>query len=137
MGGLSEQDFCAGLMAALNDKQVADKLNAVLNRDVLTEIQQLRNVIIKKDEKIVDLDKRVMSLEKQVDDLEQYSRRNSVRISGLPEYPNSDPADVTLYLLNKTMGITPPLQYADLDRVHRVGKPRSTGARGMLVKFAT
>lgn len=137
MGGLSEQDFCTGLLAALSNVQIVEKLCAVLNRDLITEIQHLRSVIIKKEEKITDLDKRVVSLEKQVDDLEQYSRRNSVRISGLPEYPNTDPSDVTLYLLNKTMGITPPVQYTDLDRVHRVGKPRSTGPRGMLVKFAT
>ena len=49
------------------------------------EVAELRSIIIAKDKQISDLTKQVEALEDKTEELEQYSRRNSLRISGIPE----------------------------------------------------
>ncbi|ELT99035.1 hypothetical protein CAPTEDRAFT_212468 [Capitella teleta] len=74
-----------------------------------------------------------------MDDHEQYSRRNSLRLSGVAELPYEDPADVVLATLNTRMKLDPPLVTSELDRTHRVG-PKAKGGgkhRSLLIKFAT
>ena len=54
----------------------------------VTLTKSLQDTITKKDAQIEDLQVRVVSLEERCDDLEQYSRRNTVRIRGLAESAN-------------------------------------------------
>ena len=42
------------------------------------------NIIAKKDAKIRELKVRVTALEEKTDDIEQYSKRNTIRIRGIP-----------------------------------------------------
>uniref|UniRef100_X1ZPB3 Uncharacterized protein n=2 Tax=Capitella teleta TaxID=283909 RepID=X1ZPB3_CAPTE len=56
--------------------------------DFKTKISDLTEVIKQKDERISFLEHRVASLESAMDDHEQYSRRNSLRLSGVAELPN-------------------------------------------------
>ena len=42
------------------------------------------NIIAKKDAEIRELKVRVTALEEKTDDLEQYSKRNTIRIRGIP-----------------------------------------------------
>ena len=91
-----------------------------------------------KDQRIEMLEKRVLTLEQAVDDAEQYSRRTSLRVTGLAEKSGEDPCQVAMTFFNEVMEINPPLESRDLDRVHRVGprsEPKSSN-RKLLVKFA-
>ena len=102
-----------------------------------TEIDQL-----KKDKK--DLNDKVSNLEKNSDALEQYSRRNSLRISGITEKEGENTDEIMLKLaseLNVSIGSS------DIDRSHRVGRVENTRRDGsskpkrqhrdIIVKFAT
>ena len=66
--------------------------------------------------------------ENELEDLKQYSHRNSIRILGLPEMPseNTDQLELAIDLVTKSLGIN--LSPANIDRSHRVGKPRSSSA---------
>ena len=57
------------------------------------------------------------------DALEQYTRRNSLRISGLKELQNENPLQVILTLWNSRLRVKPEVTISDIDRVHRIGKP--------------
>ena len=99
--------------------------NKIVVKDSVTEaiqslkdnIQELRNNIsdiqtenelLKKENK--DLESRMVAVEQENDGLEQYSRRNSLRISGYPEDKDEHTDQVVDIASN------------DIDRSHRVGK---------------
>ena len=98
----------------------------------------LRAVVEEKDAVIQQLQTQVSELDQKLDDLEQYTRRNSLRVSGIPESAEEDCEALTLATLNESLSLEPPLSLADIDRLHRVGRPRTDGKpRQVLVKFAT
>ena len=85
---------------------------------------------------------RISKVESDNDSLELYTRRNSVRISGIPEELSENTADKVIKLADKLDFI---LTSADIDRSHRVGKPDNRGHtaassrtsyRNIIVKFA-
>ena len=128
---------------------LADEINRQLLRDIIVapltdEIQALKTTIDEKDDEITGLREQLAVMKDQLaeveqknDDLEQYTRRNSLRISGLPEEPNENCYGKALSLANSTLKLDPPLSLSDIDRTHRVGRPRPGQSRGLLVKFAT
>lgn len=92
-----------------------------------------------------DLEKRVTQIEHDNDALEQYSRRNSIRISGVPEVASEDTDDVIIQIAQE-LDVT--INRSDIDRSHRVGKIDDRGRssrtnsskrrhRDILVKFST
>ena len=64
---------------------MAKKLKELLVDELRHEVAELRTIIMAKDKQILDLTTKVQDLEDKADDVEQYSRRNSLRISGIPE----------------------------------------------------
>ena len=78
---------------------------------------------------IAELQSRVITLEEKQDYYEQYSRRNILRISGLPEKLSNDHA--VLRLCHDILDV--PISETDIDRSHRIGhKPEkpATNATG-------
>ena len=55
----------------------------------------------------------------QLTALEQFSRRNALRISGITEREGEDVLELTLNLVSSSL--LPPLTMEDVDRVHRFG----------------
>lgn len=72
------------------------------------------------------------SLRVKVDDLEQYSRRNAIRISGISESEEEN-TDELVKQVTREMGIE--LANSDIDRSHRTGKPITGRNRQILVRF--
>lgn len=88
---------------------------------------------------------RLAQVESDNDALEQYTRRNSVRISGVPEEGGEDTDEIVLKIAGELDVLLSP---SDIDRSHRVGKLEDSaraGARSkakirhrdIIVKFAT
>ena len=117
-------------------KQFTDKVIQTLK----DEISALRVDLAKKDTIIDNLQKenqsiqaRVNKIESRNDDLEQYSRRNSVRVSGIPE---NDEENTDNIILNISDAIGANLNERDICRSHRVGD-KSKGPRSIIVKFVS
>ena len=61
------------------------------------------------------------------DALEQYGRRNILRVSGIPKSENEYTDHIILHLASD-MGV--PMSSSDINRSHRIGKPEDKGLTG-------
>ena len=86
----------------------------------------------------------ITKLKRDMNDAEQYSRRNCLRLYGIPENSTEDTDQVMLDLAAEKLKIK--LQRHEIDRSHRVGALRSTSRSGtetrpsprpIIVKFTT
>ncbi len=71
-------------------------------------------------------------LEENLDDLEQYSRRNCLLLHGVKETKSEDTTTEAINSINMHLGID--LQVKDIDRSHRLGKPKPPGTLGQRSK---
>ena len=81
----------------------------------------------------MELNVQLAKLEASVDNNEQYSRKNSLRISGLKESPNEILIQTVANMAN---GLSTDVTIEDINRVHRVGT-NTTMPRAIIIKFAT
>ena len=96
---------------------------------------QFEQEIKKRDKKINELEDKINKLEYMVDRQEQYTRRNSIRISGIQEEENSSDTDTVKKLIKDKLQVT--LLDWELIGCHRVGRPSTNKTRPILVKLAT
>ena len=80
------------------------------------------------------------ALTQKLDELEQYSRRNCLLIHGIKETSDEKTDILSLNIMNQKLKLNNPIQPSDLDRTHRLGKPKQTGSdttrpRPIIVKF--
>ncbi len=135
--GMDEEDFVKALIKALTSEKVQRCLKQSICGEILKELHDLTEIVKKKEQKINELTDKVLILEDKCDDLEQYSRRNSLRVSGVEEQPFEDVTKVTLGLIRQDLG-KKEFPISAIDRIHRVGRKRENGTpRPILVKFAT
>ena len=135
-------EFAQLFLHALNNKDIAVKLREAMGVSKMLagleqEVRMLRTELAKKDARIDSLAEQVEELKTGQDDLEQYSRRNSVRLSGIVEKRDEDVVESVLSTFNTLMNIWPPIHVSEIDRIHRIGKPDDHRRRPILVKFAT
>ena len=130
-------NFASELKSFLLDEENKKLLQAVICVPLMDEIKELKELLSQKDDTITKLSDQISALEQKNDDLEQYTRRNSLRISGIKENPKEDCYQVVLDLANSTLELDPPLTLTDIDRTHRSGTPQADRVRPILVKFAT
>ena len=95
------------------------------------------NIIAKKDAEIRELKVRVTALEEKTDDLEQYSRRNTVRIRGIPEALNEDTDGLVKDVAARKLDVQ--LTKHDFVRSHRVGRKseEKDTPRDVIVRFTS
>ena len=135
---ISPEDFEDALMVALASDKVMKKIKNIAEvKELEQKIERLKEDLRLKDNKILVLENKIKTLEddtvpkliddvdsllESTDDLEQYSRRNSLRISGLKQMQYEDPVQVALAFCNFRLGLKPALTVHDIDRAHRVGR---------------
>ena len=120
------QGIVTGVLKGLNDRIDGLETNIIALQTKNQKLEKENN----------SLKSRVASLEKIADQSEQYSRRNSLRISGLRENTGENTDDI---VTNMATAIGCDLQLDEIDRTHRVGKPDPTRTRHreILVKFVS
>ncbi|KAK6191173.1 hypothetical protein SNE40_002911 [Patella caerulea] len=126
------------VLACLQDDRVAFKLANLLAQVVIPQFEEKLGFLKKK---ITDLktemqtkDTEIQELKDKNDELEQYGRREGIRISGITERPDED-TDKIVIEVGKLIGITITLN--DINRSHRVGNPQveSTRPRQIICRF--
>lgn len=123
-------DFKAGLIAALKDDEVAELLKERVFGPIVREA--VAALCAKKDEEINALKEEVSKLSEQVNDLEQYSRRQCLNFSGIPEQQNEN-TDKLVMEVAKAAGVT--VKPDDIDVSHRIGRPKTGKPRTIIVRF--
>ncbi|XP_071511909.1 uncharacterized protein [Diadema antillarum] len=140
-----------------------DLLKSALVDAVTKELQTLRDQLEQTESRVMDLENEIKtkatiissmqkeqernkdeitSLQRTLNDAEQYSRRNCLRLYGIPESDHEDTDEVMLDLASKELNVK--LKPEDIDRSHRIGAPRpvkrgekTKPPRPIIVKFAT
>ena len=118
------------LREALRDPEIHQMLASVFQQSLKEEISSLRQTIREKDDIINDLTNRL-------DALEQYTRRNSVRITGIPETSGQEKEDTDTVVMKVGEALGLEIKPEMIDRSHRIGKPGMQPCRPIIVKFAS
>ena len=124
-------------MAQIIQESFKSQVSDLVSSIVQGVLQGLQTKVATLENENADLKNRVATLETALDNAEQYSRRNCLKISGVPETTELGTDD---YVCNLARAMDVELSIDDIDRSHRLGKPR-TGAdqqakpRDIIVKF--
>ena len=104
------------------------------------EIHELKCAEKKLTEKNKNLEKQTIQLQVELEtrsdvleDLQQYSRRNCLLVSGVPERGRSEKTDELIKSVAAKAGVE--VQDQDIDRSHRLGAPKPGRPRPIIVKF--
>ena len=163
--GIDAKEFVKAFLIALKDEDVIEKLDESLcgpirfelnklsdasttlnqemnssrelNSQLQKEVAPLREIEQKKDDKIKELETKIITLEQKCDKQEQYSRRNSLRITGIKEDEHENVTDKVMDLINDKLQLSGGISIDHVDRAHRTGKKESGQSRAILIKFAT
>ncbi|ELU16487.1 hypothetical protein CAPTEDRAFT_217787 [Capitella teleta] len=135
-------DMVKKSLVELVSQALTDPVSDRVTESLRNEVVMLRAELRELDQRIYQLEEKLQSAESDTDSLEQYTRRNSLRIAGIREETGEDPTEKVMELVNSTLKLNPPLDITEVDRIHRVGKPASAtnqrnNPRAILVKLAT
>ena len=119
-------------------------MDILLDTDVLAVLKEklidpaidraVKKAIEAKDQEIMFLKEELKAAQQKVNDLEQYSRRNCLIVSGLPETSGEDVSRLVKQL-GEAAGVE--INTIDIDAAHRLGKPSNHKPRNIIVKFTT
>ena len=124
-------DFAALIVDALSNPVVIEKLQSLilesdhLRKVITAPLQEQMNILLdklaSKDKLVHTMQQEISSLKLEVDALEQYGRRQNLRLTGVTELPGEDTHQTALAVVNDVMKISPPLSEVEVDRIHRLG----------------
>ena len=119
---LKENDLktIADILRNTFEPQITAMISSIV-KGVLDGLTSHVKVVEKENE---SLKTRVAFLEAKSDAAEQYSRRNCLRIAGVPENATEN---TDTYVVKLERAIEADVNIDDIERSHRVGKPRSFG----------
>lgn len=111
-------------------KETIDGQNELIQK-LKTEVKELseENTAIRK--KIKSLKS---STDRRIDELEQYGRRNNLRIRGIEETTGEN---VNKIIMDTAKKIGARIDESCIDRAHRVGRPGNDKPRPIIVKFTS
>ncbi|KAF0295879.1 hypothetical protein FJT64_006593 [Amphibalanus amphitrite] len=128
-------DLKAGLLAMLGDAEIRATLRELFGlEEKEKEIRELKEEVAAS--KLV-----ISQQEERLADLEQYSRRNCLNFTGVPESRDENTVQLAIDLAKMA---NVKLERADIDRAHRVGRPREAAPnqpapspRTLVVKYVS
>ena len=96
-----------------------DKQDGVI-LDMQCKVERLETGLQNLQKKHQNQEEKVKKLESTLNDQEQYSRRNCVRIFGVPEKERENTSKIVCEIANSHLDVS--LKMEDIDRSHRVGR---------------
>lgn len=117
------KETCCGLRQAL--EEVQESLKKVLESKG-KEVEEMKKTMGKQEEEKVDL-------QRKVNDLENYQRRENLRITGLPERNGEDPIEVVKKFFKENAFSVPGEK---IHVAHRIGPKSRDKPRPLLIRFA-
>ena len=89
------------------------------------EVRSLKQTVADRDATIAQMRDNIADLQDKHDALEQYGRRNCLRIAGVSD-TEEDTTAAVVYLANEVLKVQPPLDKQDITNSHRLPKPRNS-----------
>ena len=109
----------AALLAVLEDSDLRTQVRALLGVE-----ERDREIAVLKDTNKAQ-QRLIEEQEERLSELEQYSRKNCLNFTGLPETEGENPMQLVADIA-KTIGVK--LEKWDIDNAHRIGRPRDNSA---------
>ena len=117
---------------------IKESVRSAIIAELKSTLEENAEVIRKLEAAVTERDKTIVELEKKLtqrqDDLEQYQRRNCLRIFGVPEQSDEDTDKIVIETAAK-IGVG--LSVNDIDRSHRIGRQINDRPRPVIVKFTS
>ena len=132
---LKDPEMALTLQAVLTpivDKAVAQSVGEAVSRAVQTAMEAMEARMEAKDQEILRLKRDLTDSETKLDELEQYSRKNSLNITGIPESQGESTSQL-IRDLGKMIGVD--INRTDIDACHRIGRQTASKPRTIIVKF--
>ena len=147
MAEMTSEQFALFLVEACNQpdirKMIADiaspkleQFSDAVSAEVHRQITPLKNQLSEKDAELTRLRNVIRDQQMMLDDLEQHGRRDSLRITGVPENPEHDNTDEAILKICEEIKCDPKVEPRDIAVSHRVGQSTEGRPRQILVKFA-
>ncbi|XP_072018137.1 uncharacterized protein [Amphiura filiformis] len=143
MSSTKYKEFLKSVITEVIDDKIVQRIEKC-ESDLFDLSNKVEALEIAKEESSVDkedLSQQFTNVDKQLNDIQQYSRRNSLRVTGIPEHLKECTDTIVKDLAKEKLGIT--INDSDVDRSHRVGKMNeekqdgSKKHRAILVKFTS
>ena len=132
---MSEQGLAASLVECFGNDSVVASLRKLLAPIISEAVEAaVASAVASKDAEITALKEDLERVTCQLNDIEQYSRRQCVNISGIPESSNEDAKKIVLELSAVTGAHLEP---GDVDVAHRVGRQKPGKTRTIIARFST
>lgn len=126
----SDLEIIGGILKSSFQPQISEMVSSIISG----VLEGLESTIKSLQKENAELKAKIEILEAKVDNAEQYSRRNCLRIAGVPE-DQQENTDEYVTKLTKDLGVDVELN--DIERSHRVGRPRALGRPRDIVKFVS
>ena len=151
-GDNAEQTFVSNFIASINNPTVNSALSdmmathisepirreltdlRVFNAQQASEIKRLNLELARYKDKFDKLSDAYSNACQEIADLQQYTRRNALRITN-PAWPESQDENTDELVLKLAQDLGVDIQPWEISRSHRVGVPRRGKTRTVLVKF--
>lgn len=128
-------DMKAALLAMLSDGEIRATLRELLG------VEEKEKEIAELKEEVTAQRATINEQEQRLAELEQYSRRNCLNFTGVPESKDENTVQLAIDLAKMA---NVKLERGDIDRVHRIGKPKTTAPgqnpappRPLVVKYVS
>lgn len=112
-----------------------ESLQTIINNAVQAAIAPLKGEIAGLKAQLKEKETEAMEMAEKIDDLEQYTRRNSLVVTGVTPLEGEDTDETMIRIAKDHLGID--IMSSDIDRSHPLGKPNDNKPRPIIVKFAT
>lgn len=126
---------------SLQQGNVLQAITNLIKETVASAVSQLQKALEENTNVMRDLrvaveerDRTITAMQTKIDDLEQYQRRQCLRIFGVEEKQNEDTDQIVMQVAQK-IGVE--LNIHDIDRSHRVGRSDTGRPRPIIVKFVS
>lgn len=116
----------------MNDSSFLDTLADKIASKVNTKLEQR---VLELEAKVDSLQGENSNLRNKLDDLEQYGRRNNIRIFGFKEERGEDTVAKVVDLVNSKLNVQ--ISSRDIDACHRLGKAENGKPRAIICKFVS
>ena len=103
------------------------------NAEFVKELERKNTRITRLEEDLKEAKETERRTASRLNDMENYNRRNNIRVFGIEEKKGEDCEEVLLEMLRRKMNIN--LKNEDLEAVHRVGGERTGGKRAIIARF--
>lgn len=138
MSDSDTMDRFIGALCGIPDvkSKLLEHLLPSLDLQIQDILKPLKDTVSELESKLKHSKDKCIELERKTDDPEQYTRRQNIHISGIPENAGEDTDGVVVDFAKTVLDVD--IDPAEIDRSHRVGQKTSAKpTRDMTVRFVS